>query len=163
MSYWDAEERFWGFVNKNGPIHPVYGQCWVWTGYCGKRRKGVIYVEGEPVYASRFSYARFIGPISEGDYVLHHCDNEKCVRPDHLFTGDQQANMSDMVSKNRQNHPQGEANGRAILTEDDVRFIRANYCRRNPWLNQRGLAERFGVCVAQIGIVLRGEQWKHVK
>jgi hypothetical protein len=24
--------RFWRYVSRDGPIHPVYGQCWVWTG-----------------------------------------------------------------------------------------------------------------------------------
>lgn len=42
-------------------------------------------------------------------HVLHSCDNRLCVNADHLFLGDQVANMHDMAIKGRQakgiNHP----------------------------------------------------------
>ncbi len=24
----DYKDRFWKYVNKDGPIHPIHGQCW---------------------------------------------------------------------------------------------------------------------------------------
>ena len=28
----NAEVTFWKKVNKDGPIHPEFGQCWQWLG-----------------------------------------------------------------------------------------------------------------------------------
>lgn len=147
--------RFWRQVCKSDG-------CWYWTGYVGSRRKGVIWVSGKPIYAPRFSYTTFVGPILEGMYVCHHCDNPLCVRPSHLFVGSQDDNMKDMVAKGRANKPQGEANGRAKLDDDAVRFIRANYKFRSKEFGQRQLAVRFGVCVLTIQEVLDGKKWGHV-
>jgi hypothetical protein len=33
--------------------------------------------------------------------ICHHCDNPICIRPSHLFDGDQAANIQDMVAKGR--------------------------------------------------------------
>lgn len=41
------------------------------------------------------------GPIRDGLYVLHKCDNRLCVRVDHLFLGTQKENLADMRSKGR--------------------------------------------------------------
>ena len=29
-------ERLWQRVDKDGPIHPVHGQCWIWKGWTAK-------------------------------------------------------------------------------------------------------------------------------
>lgn len=153
-----AEIRFWRHVKKQPG-------CWPWTGYLGRRsRKGVIWVHRKPMYASRFSYLLHYGHLPDDKYVCHTCDNPTCVKPGHLFLGTQDDNMKDMVSKGRSNRPIGVRNGRAVLTEDDVRFIRANYRRRHPKFSQKALAERFGLLsVFPIQCVLNGSKWAHVK
>lgn len=93
-----ALQRFWLKVD----ITPT---CWNWTGYrlpsgYGTMGRGTK-AEGK-MYAHRFSYEQFIGPIPDDCVVCHRCDNPRCVRPAHLFIGTQGDNLRDMVSKGRE-------------------------------------------------------------
>lgn len=37
---------FWVRANKHGPIHEIYGQCWVWTGGTCKDGYGKVKLAG---------------------------------------------------------------------------------------------------------------------
>lgn len=55
-------------------------------------------------YAHRVSHTVFNRngvPIPEGVFVCHHCDNRKCIEPEHLFEGSAKDNSQDMVAKGR--------------------------------------------------------------
>jgi len=59
----------------------------------------------------------------------------------------------------------GEASGRAKLTENDVRQIRARYEARNkPGLRVtlRRLAADYGVSKMQVQRIIHREQWTHL-
>lgn len=92
------EIKFWKNIDKSDG-------CWLWTGYKGK--KGYGYTSGsidgkqKRIQVHRLSYEIHFGAIPQGLQVLHKCDVPLCVRPDHLFIGDDQANRSDMASKGR--------------------------------------------------------------
>ncbi len=159
-----AEEKFWQSIHKSD------SGCWVWTESYNGRGRPVIYSSAKEVrngerhqwLSHRWAYQHFRAPIQSEELVCHTCDNIKCVNPDHLFTGTQDDNMKDMVSKGRSNHPVGEENGRAILTEEAVRDIRAN-CKK--WSKTHGAfvyAKKYGVGSGTILDALKGIKWGHI-
>jgi len=154
--------RFWKNVNKYGPIHPVWGQCWVWTGWTTQSGYGRFRIGNQVVIGvHRWSYEEFVGPVPQELSVLHSCDNRVCVRPSHLFIGTDQDNSQDMVDKNRQ--AKGEANGNSKLNEEAVREIRRRYRRwSQSSSNLRELMYEFGVTRAAIQNILSRKTWKHV-
>lgn len=105
-------QRFWSKVDKNGPIAshaPGLGQCWIWTGSTSEGY-GQINVgggDGRHDWAHRVSWEIHHGPIPDGLWVLHRCDNPSCVRPDHLFLGTVADNNRDMIAKGRHRSPSG--------------------------------------------------------
>ena len=102
-----AEQRFWLSVNKEGPVHPIHGQCWFWIASKRDRGYGTITLSGKAIFAHRFIWALLNGTIPDGLCVLHKCDNPPCVNPAHLFLGTRADNMRDMVQKGRKGTPRG--------------------------------------------------------
>lgn len=87
-------ERFWRSVDKTDA-----DGCWLWR--CVSGKYGQFTVNGRNIGAHRASWAMHFGPIPDGVFVCHRCDNPRCVRPDHLFLGTHGDNMADMVAKGR--------------------------------------------------------------
>jgi hypothetical protein len=71
------DERFWKKVDKSG-------ECWEWTAY-NHNGFGHFSVDHSPKLAHRVAYGLAYGDIPEGKRVLHTCDNDLCVRPEHLY------------------------------------------------------------------------------
>ena len=85
--------RFWSNVVKGDG-------CWEWTGYVSGRYGRIRVGDGRRIQAHRFSYELHYG-ATDSPVICHRCDNPLCVRPDHLFAGDQAANLADMTAKGR--------------------------------------------------------------
>lgn len=58
--------------------------CWVWDGKPTAAGYGRTTVDGQEVYAHRWSWTEHRGPIPPGHHVHHECGNRRCVNPDHL-------------------------------------------------------------------------------
>ena len=95
----NRDDRFWAKVEKTDG-------CWLWTGaISGGTGYGGFAWELKPhlqTGAHRASWLLHNGEIPEGLWVLHHCDNRRCVRPDHLFLGTAKDNHTDMLVKGRE-------------------------------------------------------------
>jgi hypothetical protein len=90
------ETRFWLKVKKNSG-----DRCWEWTAALRKEGYGNFWLKRRNVDAHRFSYELANGPVPKGAFICHHCDNPRCVRPDHLFQGTPKDNAQDMLKKDR--------------------------------------------------------------
>ncbi len=98
--------------------------------------------------------------VPRGQCVLHRCDNPACVNPAHLFLGTQLDNARDREAKGRRRAPKGALNGRAKLTEADVRDLLR---RHVPGVTQTWEhMARYGVSKTVVNGILRGDYWKHV-
>lgn len=131
--------------------------CWPYNGLRLPRGYGTHTARGRHWYAHRVAYEVANGPIPDGLWVLHRCDNPPCCNPAHLFLGTMLDNTRDMIRKGR--NAKGERMNSAKLTEADVIRIR----ELAPSVRVMKLAEMFGVSHATIRRVVSGEAWKHVK
>lgn len=169
-----AEERFWEKVNCAGPIPahvPHLGPCWVWTGSLNGQY-GLFRI-GDNRSAHRVSYAMRHGKVPDGMWVLHRCDNPRCVRPEHLFAGTPTDNVRDMFAKGRaglhagDEHwfrrnagvQVGEGNFNAILSAADVLEIKRRLIHGEI---PAGLAVVFGVQASTIYQIQAGHNWNSV-
>lgn len=74
--------------------------CWEWRGAVDRDGYGIFSYANETRRAARVALE--LDGRAPGDrFACHHCDNPRCVRPDHLFVGTNQDNMQDMVRKGR--------------------------------------------------------------
>jgi hypothetical protein len=91
---------FWDRVNKQGPVpahQPELGRCWVWTGNTDNKGYGRLHHD----LAHRRAWRETNGPIPDGLWILHRCDNPPCCNPAHLYPGTHAQNMRDMSERGR--------------------------------------------------------------
>lgn len=148
-------DRFWSKVDKDGPIPahaPELGPCWVWTAAVGPHGYGMFRIGGTMRRAHRVAYGLGHGVDPSEAGVLHRCDNTACVRPTHLFLGDQLANHQDRIAKGR---------GRIAVADSGVALdILARGGRGETDVQ---IARSIGVKRGAVRCVLLRETWRHVE
>ncbi len=149
-----AGERFWEKVSEDG-----HDGCWLWTGAVHNTLPYGFFKDGSgrQVYAHRFAWTRWHGPIPPGLFVLHNCDNARCVNPDHLRLGTHADNMADRSERLRHSH--GERHPDAKLSDDLVREIRRLRALGVGWGT---LGKMFGVTPRAARLAALGKTWSHV-
>ena len=136
-------------------------ECWPFTGGTSGAGYGFIMINRVMKAVHRVAYEESYGPIPDGLFVLHSCDNPPCANPRHLRVGTLQDNMDDKVIRNRQYRPKGELTKTAKLTSDEVREIHALF--NSGVFSRKELAKKFDVSRSAIEMILLGKRWGHIK
>ena len=74
--------------------------CWNWTSTLSRGGYGKFWLIDRQAKAHAVAYELFSGPTN-WKWVLHKCDNRKCVNPSHLYLGDAKQNAKDRTDRQR--------------------------------------------------------------
>lgn len=138
----------------------VTDTCWLWMMSTNLKGYGFFWdpEQKKLVYAHRYAYELFVGPVPDDMLVCHTCDTPPCVHPEHLFLGTNTDNMQDMISKGRSPVRAGVSNPRARLTEDDVHMIRSLY--KNERVSQSQIARAYGIAQQTVSAIVTRTNWQ---
>lgn len=149
----DLSKRFWDKVKKTDT-------CWNWTSVIN-HGYGSFNYQGRMHIAHRFAWYLIFGK-KPTQWLLHKCDNKKCVNPDHLYEGTPKDNVRDMWERGRARlcPAKGEKHGMVKLTELQVLEIR-KLAETKKYLH-RELAKQFNVTRTNISDIIKRRIWKHI-
>lgn len=132
-------QRFWSHVHM-----PSADECWPWSLSRGNHGYGQVSYQRTMHLTHRIAYEMTHGPIPDGLWVLHSCDNPPCCNPKHMFLGTHTDNMRDMTAKGRngvhrhpERYPRGDSHPSRTMPE---RLSRGDnhYTRQHPEKVMRG-------------------------
>jgi hypothetical protein len=101
--------------------------------------------------AHQYSFIRHHGPIPEGHWVLHTCNNRSCCNPDHLYAGTPNQNAYDRLNRKRSPHQK--------LTPDVVVSMRREF---DDGATLVDLTCKYKVATSCIYAAVKRITWKHI-
>lgn len=105
------------------------------------------------VAAHRIAWVLAHGEIPKGLFVLHRCDQPRCVSVDHLFLGTAKDNSEDMTRKGRHACHQGTRRQKLNATDGE----RISDLRRAGHTQQE-IADWFGISNSMVCQILSGKR-----
>lgn len=136
-------DRFWSKVDKSDG-------CWNWKASVTGYGYGQFPISSyKCIGAHRFSSILHDGPIMNGDWILHRCNNPSCVNPKHLFRGNQSDNMRHCVAS-------GRKIGYRKLNDEKVKIIR----KMAGTMSQSKIGKLMGVSQKNISFIVRRITWR---
>jgi hypothetical protein len=94
--HWTAAQRLAFYTRRD----PRTG-CHIWQASLNPQGYGQMNFGGDVVRSHRLAWITRHGPIRQGLFVCHRCDDRRCCNPDHMFLGTHAQNQADRKAKNR--------------------------------------------------------------
>ncbi len=154
------EEYFW----SRSEVVPETG-CREWKHKTSHGGYATIRFQGKSVLAHRLA-AYYYGLVDsprapankkEKGFVLHKCDNKKCVNPEHLFIGNYSDNQADAYTKGRRKQLCGLEHPKSQLTFEQLEIIRLALKLK---INQLKIAQFLHVPHTVVNRIATGKTYK---
>lgn len=146
-----VESQFWSQVEAGNA-----DECWIWKGACHRDGRGHFQI-GTRSNAARIAWMLANDADPGPLFILHSCDNNKCVNPAHLRTGTAAENAADKVNRGRA--PRGSTHYRSGLTDEAAEEFLRRYIEGEP-LGK--LSTAFGVSVPVAHNIVCRVSYRHV-
>lgn len=146
------EARFWRRVDKSGGEHA----CWPWM--AGRNLSGYgkfAYSHDRTHAAHKYAYELTYGPVPDGMFVCHRCDQPPCCNPAHLFAATPKENSADRDRKGRSGTRGRRHEAVCKLTLEQQVEIRR---RVRAGERQTAVAREFGVDPSHVSRLSRYER-----
>jgi len=111
---------------------------------------------GATTFGYRIAWMIQHDSIPDGKFVLHKCDNDRCINHAHLKLGDHEENMRDRSERGRT--AKGATHGMVVLTDAQVIDIYKNKDNKRT----RELAKQYNISRSSIVQIRAGVTWSHI-
>lgn len=155
----EFEDRFWVRVDR-----AKEDECWEWQGSLDSSGYGNLSESGKQGAAHRQAWELEHGNPGD-DWVLHTCDNKKCVNPNHLYLGDHTQNMADawdrgLMTPNNNLPPIEERGGEdapgAKLSKKEAQEVKEMIGDKT----QEEIAIEYGITQTTVSQIKLGQTWE---